>query len=316
MTDPKLLSRLVERYYTNQATPDELAVFIHLQKSGMLDEALEAFLSHQIQKETENSSERKQRFHWWHGKTKWAASVSILILSGYLLFHYSDIFRQDEYVKVCTNAYQEKNIKLSDGSQVTLNRNSEFAYPAEWGGLEREVRLIAGEAYFEIKKTTDQQSFIVHMPNGVDVNVIGTQFNIANTNGEARIYLESGSVKISRNGSESLLKPGQLAKCGADNQSVSISDANGDAWLAWKNDMFFFDDTPLAEVGKTLEDFYHKKVIIENKDVAALRFTGKVSRKDMDTVLRILASTLNIDIIHQNNRIIMEDPEDIFQQTD
>ena len=316
MTDPKLLSKLVERYYANTATPEELAVFIHLQKTGMLDETLAEFLDKQILEEIEDYAEPRQPLPWWNGKVKWAASISILILSGYFLFYFTDFLSQDKYIKVCTSKYQEKNIRLADGSEVTLNRNSEFAYPAEWGAFSREVKLISGEAYFEIKKNKQHQSFVVHMPNGVDVSVLGTQFNITNRNGESRIYLETGSVKIKRNGNESMLKPGQLAQCSIDNQSISISSANGDVWLAWKNDMFFFDDTPLAEVGKALEDFYHKKVIIENDDIAALRFTGKVSRSDMATVLKILSSTLNIDIVQHNDQIIIEDSEEVFRQTD
>lgn len=316
MTDPKLLRRLVERYYSNSATREELTVFVHLQKAGVLDEVLDEFLHEQILEEADGFNRSKSGFRAFSTKMKWAASVSILIVCIYLTFHFTEYFSAAKYVHVHTNQYEEKNLKLADGSLITLNRNSEFAYPVEWKGSSREVKLISGEAYFQIVKNKQHPSFIVHLPEGVDVKVLGTRFNIKKLAAEAGIYLESGAVRVTGGGYESDLKPGQLARCSNGGQKIDISEVNGEAWLAWKNDMFFFDDTRLSDVGKVLEDYYHQKVIIERSEVAALRFTGKIPRNDLTMLLRILAGTLDIEIVHHNNRITMEDKEGIFPKAD
>ncbi|REA63466.1 hypothetical protein DSL64_03185 [Dyadobacter luteus] len=316
MTDPKLLRRLVEKYYSNKATPEEILVFIELQRTGVLDEVLDDFLNEQISREADGLTISKPGLLSFSTNIKWAASVSVIIVCAYLIFHFMGSWGITNYVHVHTDQYQEKNIKLIDGSLVTLNRNSEFAYPAEWKGASREVKLISGEAYFQVAQNKKLQAFVVHLPEGFDVKVSGTEFNVKSRGGESRIYLESGAVSIEGNGHETDIKPGQMALCSVDRQYVHISEVDGEAWLAWKNNIFFFDDSPLTEVAEVLRDYYHQKVIIESSEVGQLRFTGKIPRNDMAMVLRILSSTLHIDIVHRNNQIIMEDREDVFPQTD
>ena len=316
MTDPQLLSRLVERYYTNQATADELEVFIDLHQKGVLNEALDLYLENVIKQEAiqpEASYADKART----GKLYMvAAAVSLLLVCGFLAFWAKRESGEVRYVQVQTDQFKEKHIRLSDGSLVRLNRNSAFEYPARWSGQSRNVKLLAGEAYFEIKKNKKYQSFIVHAPDDFNINVLGTEFNISSRNGDTKVFLERGAVKIKRHDRESVLKPGQLAEYNHQTGQITVQQANGEIWLAWKNDMFFFDDATLSDVGKTLEDYYHKEVVIENESLAGLRFTGKISRNNINMVLHILSRTLNIDIVHDKDQIIMENMNKVYHHAD
>src|SRR6185437_16499140 len=64
---------------------------------------------------------------------------------------------------------------LADGSKVWLNAASSLRFPANFVGRERKVELI-GEAYFEVAKNPSMP-FKVKL-NGMEVEVLGTHFNI------------------------------------------------------------------------------------------------------------------------------------------
>ena len=304
MIDPDFLDRLVERYYTNSATAEELEVFIHLQKTGVLDEALNLYLEKIIQQEafqTKEVAERKIRRSW-----NWQIAASISVLMGFLALW---IVKEDQsqYLEIKTDRFKEKIVVLPDGSRVTLNRNSVFSYPEKWNGTIRDVRLISGEAFFEVKKNKQYPSFVVHTPDGLDINVLGTEFNVLNKKGDTRIYLQNGKVKIKTQNQEVFLEPGQLASFNGPADSLTVKPASGELWLAWKNDMFYFDDTRLSDISLVLEEYYHRQVIIKNESLTSLRFTGKISRNNIEMVLRILSRTLNVEITQHNEQIIIED---------
>ena len=106
-------------------------------------------------------------------------------------------------------------IVLADGSKIWLNSSSSIKFPIAFLGNERNVEL-TGEGYFEIAHDATKP-FKVSV-NGMDVEVLGTHFNINAYNDEASIKttLLEGSVKISlpsyvSAAPEVRLQPGQQA---------------------------------------------------------------------------------------------------------
>ncbi|GLU52766.1 FecR family protein [Dyadobacter frigoris] len=315
MTDPKLLSRLVERYYTNQATAEELEVFIHLQKTGALDEALNHYWEEMIRAEILHPDEVFQpvvRKVWhWHI----AAGVSVVLVSFLAAWFLMNAYEIHD-VLVKTDAFDERQIVLPDGSLVTLNRNSTVSYPEKWSDGVRNVKLLLGEAYFEIKKNKDYPSFIVHTQDDLNINVLGTEFNVSSRHGDTYVYLHNGRVKIKKDDKEAFLDPGQLAQYSKRVGELRVMPASGERWLAWKNDMFYFDDATLSEISLALQEYYHKQVIIENESLKDLRFTGKISRNSIGMVLKILSRTLNIKIAQHKDQIIIENSEKVERHAD
>ena len=54
-------------------------------------------------------------------------------------------------IKIATGNNQAYTINLEDGTQVTLNSNSEIAFPSHFEAYKREVKA-AGELYFVVAK--------------------------------------------------------------------------------------------------------------------------------------------------------------------
>lgn len=100
---------------------------------------------------------------------------------------------------------------LSDGTKVWLNAASSLRFPAAFTGKERKVEL-TGEGYFEAAKNKEMPFHVD--ASKVGITVLGTHFNVkAYGEGEdMETTLLEGSVRVTNDNKEVLLKPGEQAK--------------------------------------------------------------------------------------------------------
>ncbi|MBB6112095.1 FecR family protein [Mucilaginibacter lappiensis] len=149
----------------------------------------------------------------------------------------------------------EYKVKLPDGTNVWLNSSSSLSYPVEFAGNERHVKL-TGEAYFEVAKNKDKPFYVC--VNNVCVKVLGTHFNIAAYTDDAELTttLLEGSVLITKNSQQRLLKPGQQAVVKNNADVINVSDASINQVMAWKNGYFVFNDDNINTIMKKLSRWY------------------------------------------------------------
>jgi transmembrane sensor len=159
------------------------------------------------------------------------------------------------YNTLTTPKRGEYQVILPDGTKVWLNAASSITYPTAFTGNERHVKL-SGEAYFEVAKNK-QKPFYVSM-NNVQVRVLGTHFNIAAYSDDDAITttLLEGSVQITKNSQQSLLKPGQQGVVNNDADKILVSEANIDDAMAWKNGYFLFNDDNITTIMKKVSRWY------------------------------------------------------------
>ena len=185
-------------------------------------------------------------------------------------------------------------VKLPDGPKVWLTAASTLRYPTAFTGKERKVE-INGEAYFEIAKNA-AMPFIVDILSGQGekegtVQVIGTHFNINAYSDEATIKttLLEGAVRILKNGSISMLFPGQQAVIDGESLHV-IKDGNTDEAVAWKNGIFNFEGNDIQSVMRQIARWYDVDIKYEN--ISTAHFMGTISRNvNMSEVLNMIALT-------------------------
>ncbi|WP_341835399.1 FecR domain-containing protein [Chitinophaga pollutisoli] len=173
-------------------------------------------------------------------------------------------------------------LTLPDGTQVWLNAASSLRFPTAFVGKERIVEL-TGEAYFEVAKDAGKP-FIVKAAGGMDVQVLGTHFNVAAYEEEpsSTVTLLEGAVTVNRQ----QLEPGQQAI--RQNGHIRIRPADTEQAVAWKNGYFSFNDADITTVMKELERWYDIKVQYDT-DASKLRFGGGIQRSlPLSSVLKIL----------------------------
>jgi ferric-dicitrate binding protein FerR (iron transport regulator) len=174
---------------------------------------------------------------------------------------------------------------LPDGSKVWLNAASSITYPVVFSGRERKV-TITGEAYFEVQKD-NEHPFIVNL-GGVDITVLGTEFNINAYPDEqdTRVTLLQGAVKVTKTGKTVLLRPGDQARI---TQTLQVtSQVNTDAVIAWKNGTFDFTGVPLDVILRQLSRWYDVDIIYQGP-VKNVNIGGEIGMDlNLSQVLKVL----------------------------
>lgn len=175
-------------------------------------------------------------------------------------------------------------ITLPDGTKVWLNAQSSLRYPVAFDSDQRIVEL-EGEAYFEVARIpAGQPTNLRHQPFLVKtkdqfVKVLGTHFNISAYSDEpfTRTTLLEGSVQVrDMKGNQILLEPNQHSLVRMDVGGIQVSDIDANNAIAWKNNMYIFDNTPLDEIMRQINRWYD--VVIDIDQIPEDRFYGEISR--------------------------------------
>ena len=194
-------------------------------------------------------------------------------------------------------------VVLADGSKVWLNAASSIRYPSAFTGKERTVE-ITGEAYFEVEKNT-AMPFIVKV-NDISVEVLGTWFNIMAYNDEAavRTTLLQGSVRVRKGDAAVLLRPGQQASVQEGKDIKLIKEADAEEVLAWKNNLFSFNDDDIATVMRQVARWYDVDIKYEGK--VTQHFNGNISRKvNVSQLFKMLELTGTVHFKIEGNYILV-----------
>lgn len=185
-------------------------------------------------------------------------------------------------------------ITLHDGTTVWLNSSSTLTYPSHFDGHERVVHLV-GEAYFEVKPqraATQEKSAVPFkvVTDGKTIQVLGTEFNVSAYPDKAEIKttLVNGMVEVAaaHGATATKLRPGQQAIMGADD--LRVIDVDVRPFIGWKDGVFYFDRTPLAEAMEALSRWYDVEISYEGS-IPKTHFYGEISRdKPLSEVLAVL----------------------------
>ncbi|POY34699.1 anti-sigma factor [Solitalea longa] len=170
---------------------------------------------------------------------------------------------------------------LPDNSKVWMNAASSISYtPMLMDKGVRRVRL-EGEAYFEVVKDK-AHPFIVESA-GQKVEVLGTHFNVNAYSDESSVIttLLEGSVRVTseKNGISAknvMLKPNQQSVTAAN--IIHVSEVNTREAVAWKNGLFYFNNTAIQNVMRQVERWYDVKVVYEQPALKDEILSGSVSR--------------------------------------
>lgn len=191
-------------------------------------------------------------------------------------------------------------LKLSDGTMVWLNSDSQLKYPVEFiDGETRKVELLYGEAYFEVSPSTAHEGSKFKIINRFqEIEVIGTQFNVRAYKEEKNIYttLVEGKVAISSMGIKTMLIPGQQANLNITNNAVVVSPVDVKSEIAWVKGVFSFKGKTLREIAKVLERWYDIDIVFTEPKLLKIKFNGVLHKTE--TIEAIMESILITNSIH------------------
>jgi transmembrane sensor len=232
------------------------------------------------------------------------AAVFVSIAVGVSMLYV--FFQPGATIKIATAFKQVKTFKLPDHSLVTLNANSSLEYPKEWNNHAREVTL-KGEGFFTITHVEKQKIatvFIVHS-NEVNVEVLGTEFNVKNRDNLIGVVLQTGKIQLRIKGSDAIhvMKPNDLISFNSKTREINNQTVNPTYYTAWLSHKYAFSKVTLKEVCNHLQDFYGLNFKIENALLANQEISGTLLLQDEQSLLQTLSSFLNANIKQQGQQI-------------
>lgn len=208
-------------------------------------------------------------------------------------------------IQTVTNPLEATTVLLPDGSIVKMNAGSKLEYPSQFSVENRKVRL-SGEAYFEVIHNASQP-FVVEL-NGIEVEDLGTSFNISAYPGKEKVEVNvtSGSVRLRELNikKEAVLVAGWNAKCVKGYGSIEVSKELSPNYLSWLTREVTFHHTPLSMVFESLENIYHIKIEYSNQEIANIPYTANFEKFEIEDIVNVIAKTHHLKVTREADRII------------
>ncbi|GAB3890678.1 FecR domain-containing protein [Larkinella knui] len=328
-------TQLLQKYLRNECTPEEArAALLHLstehgqrQLQQLLDadltepvalpldaaERLDAQrLFNRIQSSKKTTSRQKistpvrplvPRWNWLAA----AAIAGILLVAGSLFFYKKSAV--PETIALHTDFGQTLRVVLPDQSVVTMNGNTSIRYFDHWQtDTPREV-WVEGEAFFEVVHTQNHQQFQVHLPGQMNVEVLGTRFNVYTRKSKTKVVLNEGRIQMrvaNRSNNHLEMKPGEMFFADAQTKSFYKKAVNAQALSSWRTDKLIFDGTTLSEIAQLLKDTYGLEVEIRDRELLHQKFSGTIPGKNADTILKGLSGLFDLKISRKSNYVLIE----------
>jgi ferric-dicitrate binding protein FerR (iron transport regulator) len=167
-----------------------------------------------------------------------------------------------------------------------------------------------GEAFFDVKHKSMQQNarFIVHIP-GMDIEVLGTKFNVFNRADKANVVLNTGKVKVrivsKEDTSSVVMMPDEALEFSRKDFTVKKRQVKAEVLTSWRNRVLIFEKTPLSRIGEMIEETYGVDVIFSADVDTKEELEGTVPSEKLETLLTVLAKSSNLHITRQEDQIII-----------
>lgn len=223
-----------------------------------------------------------------------------------------------------TRIGEHMRLVLADGSRVVLGARSHLA--VEFTPQLRSVRLVSGEAYFEVHKDPGR-AFAVYALNGV-IAAVGTAFDVRTTEDRVMVSVSDGAVNVTQTGNTGantsqrkpdvssgrppepvhLVRGEQLA---LDIRSASVdvtqgrrlTHVNPSQPARWRDGWLVYQDEPLRSVIDDVERYTDRQIAVDASVPTDLRFTGAVFKDSVLEWVQALPEVFPVAIERHGKRL-------------
>ncbi len=184
-------------------------------------------------------------------------------------------------------------IQLADGSTVQLNATSAVAFDLD--GTRRVVKLLRGEAYFQIAKDP-QRPFVVEAMGG-ETTALGTAFNVRLSDTTTDVVVTQHRVRIApRNRPAGVeVGEGQGVEYSVDGRIGAVGTRDLAADLAWRRGQLVVDNVPLETVVGEIAHHFRGRIMIL-PGAANRRVSGTFTISDPQAAFALIQSSLGVSV--------------------
>ncbi len=230
-------------------------------------------------------------------------SAEVIKKDGQVVYNKINNPYEVTYNTVHTPNGRQYSLRLADGSKVWLNAASSITFPTSFSGSQRKVS-VTGEVYFEVADNS-RMPFVVQK-DGLNVNVLGTHFNINSYDDEnsINVTLLEGAVKVITPKGDNIIKPGQQARVIERGPVSVVNDVDMEEVMAWRNEVFKFKSIEIGSLMRQLARWYDVEVVY-NKKVNDRFFIEVPRNTNLSDLLKALELTGRIKFKIEGKKIIV-----------
>jgi ferric-dicitrate binding protein FerR (iron transport regulator) len=265
------------------------------------EEAAWEKFKNKIQSTTTKKQETKVIRLPWIKQVQVAAAVLLFVVGAWWV--YNTINKPVAIAMINKQSFSNTVIDtLSDGSIVTLNKNTRLSYPASFKTKTRTVKL-KGEAFFKV--TPDKtKPFIVDAGN-VDITVVGTAFNVKNYDSTTQVIVESGIVQVSSGDQTIQLHKGEKVFIKHNGAAFERSVVKDSLYNYYRTRQIICNNTPLPDVIATINQAYNTHIVLGDDVLQQLRLSTTFKEESLETVINIIQQTFNLRVTQQGDSTVL-----------
>jgi transmembrane sensor len=240
---------------------------------------------------------------WTSGSV--TAAVVLVVAIGW------SILRSQGYVAQTyhTATGEIRNVVLPDGSLVGLDTQTEL----EWVGSpsDRRVRLVRGEAYFQVVHDPSRPFRILLAHS--EVQVLGTRFDVYQmADGDVRVSVITGMVAVEAlddgQGVPSWsrrLSSGQQIEYSPVGLVADVHSIVAPKVIRWREGMIETQGEPLKDFVSDISRYTAERIVIADPRAATQQVGGAFSVRDVDATLDRLSHIAPVTVTHERDEVIL-----------
>ena len=267
-----------------------------------------------------------------------AAAGLVVALTGWLAVA-SGLFAPDVQHHA-TLLGEQRTIELADGSTVRLNTQS--AIDVAYSDAERRVRLLDGQASFDVAKDAGRP-FVVGVGDG-EVVAIGTAFDVYKAGQQVTVTLLEGIVQVRRSDTVAAiqpasepavlpadgaavvdqtapaepvakptvvaeLRPGEQVSIGQGGTLTAVARVDVDRVTAWRDGKIDLHYTPLASAIAEVNRYSKVKLVLTDDRLAQVEVSGIFKAGNPNSFVRALEVRFGLYAVRtDDDRILLKSP--------
>ena len=235
---------------------------------------------------------------------------AVLVMVGLMVM--IDLYPGDPNHRAYTTATgEQRSIDLPDGSVMQLNTASQVKI--DFNDSTRTVRLIAGEAHFEVAHNKTRP-FEVSAGSGM-IRAIGTAFTVYLNNQQVEVTVTEGQVEVAprqpqlSEGNTDISNPKVSA-----NQNITyngnvdpvrnLEQAEITKKLSWRQGMLLFSGESLEQVVSQVSRYTNDSIVITDPTIRDIRIAGYFKADDTRALFEALSVSFGVQVSRVDKNLI------------
>lgn len=240
-----------------------------------------------------------------------AFAMAFLLIGGVAVSLFLSSKSADVENYYATAVGETKVINMADGSNIHLNTNS--IIEQSYSKKERVIRLIAGEAIFDVAHDKERP-FLVYAADGI-IRAVGTRFAVHVVENKVRVTVADGQVALARRWDADtihnsvaevglmrdtpiIISKGEAADIGRVETLVqqSVSEHDLAERLSWATGQLVFYDEDLQSVIDEVARYTTVRIKVMDDILKGQKITGILQIGDVDLMLEGVQGALNVKV--------------------